>query len=168
MSARRYNRSAQVSACSVVSVPFELDVSVGHSACSVVTVPFELDVSVGQSQFDQRANIKFMCKLGKSASETLSALQQVYEWLLAVLYSENGPQVDTFRNHGGHQIECDGRTPEDYKRSLLPVLPTMAGSIEQVCVCARVLLWMWSVKRCRMSYHYSAIPPFRELFDCPS
>jgi len=32
-------------------------------------------------------------------------------------------------------IECDDRTPEDSKKSLLPVLPTMAGSIEQVCVC---------------------------------
>jgi len=30
------------------------------------------------SQFEQRANIKFMCRLRKSASETLSALQQVY------------------------------------------------------------------------------------------
>jgi histone-lysine N-methyltransferase SETMAR len=30
------------------------------------------------SQFEQRANIKFMCRLGISASETLSALQQVY------------------------------------------------------------------------------------------
>jgi hypothetical protein len=29
-------------------------------------------------QFEQRANTKFMCKLEKSASETLSALQQVY------------------------------------------------------------------------------------------
>jgi hypothetical protein len=32
MSARRRNRSGQVSVCSVVTVPFELDVSVGHSA----------------------------------------------------------------------------------------------------------------------------------------
>jgi hypothetical protein len=39
-----------------------------------------------------------------------------------------------------HQIECDGRTPEGSKRSLPPVLPTTAGSTEQVCVCARVLL----------------------------
>jgi hypothetical protein len=30
------------------------------------------------SQFEQHANIKFMCKLGKSASETLMALQRVY------------------------------------------------------------------------------------------
>uniref|UniRef100_A0A8C4X9K6 Protein GVQW3-like n=1 Tax=Erpetoichthys calabaricus TaxID=27687 RepID=A0A8C4X9K6_ERPCA len=30
------------------------------------------------SQFEQRVNIRFMCKLGKSASETLAALQQVY------------------------------------------------------------------------------------------
>jgi len=59
------------------------------------------------------------------------------EWLLVVPYSENGPQGDAFRNHGGHQIECDGRTPEDSKRSLPPVLPTMAGSMEQLCVCAQ-------------------------------
>jgi hypothetical protein len=31
-------------------------------------------------------------------------------------------------------IGCDDQTLEDSKRSLLPVLPTMAGSIEQVCV----------------------------------
>jgi len=41
-----------------------------------------------------------------------------------------------------------------------------------VCVCvrarARVLLWRWLDKRCHMSYHYSAIPQFRELFDWPS
>jgi len=55
-------------------------------------------------------------------------------WLLALPYSENGPQGDTFHNHGGYQIEWDGRTPEDSKRSLLPVLPKMAGSMEQVCV----------------------------------
>jgi transposase len=30
------------------------------------------------SQFEQHANIKFMCRLGKSASEMLSALKQVY------------------------------------------------------------------------------------------
>jgi hypothetical protein len=30
------------------------------------------------SQFEQHVNIKFMGKLEKSASETLSALQQVY------------------------------------------------------------------------------------------
>ena len=40
-------------------------------------------------------------------------------------------------HHGGHQIECDGRTPEDSKRSLPPVLPTLSGSMEQVCVCAQ-------------------------------
>jgi transposase len=31
-------------------------------------------------QFEQHANIKFMCKLGKSASEMLSVLQQVYSY----------------------------------------------------------------------------------------
>ena len=71
-------------------------------------------------------------------------------------------------HHGGHRIECDGWTPEDSKRSLPPVHPTMAGSMEQVCVFARVWLWRWLDKRCHISYHYSAIPQFRELCDCPS
>ena len=71
-------------------------------------------------------------------------------------------------HHGGHRIECDGWTPEDSKRSLPPVHPTMAGSMEQVCVCVRVWFWRWLDKRCHMSYHYSAIPQFRELCDCPS
>jgi hypothetical protein len=44
----------------------------------------------------------------------------------------------------------------------------VAGSMEQVCVRARVLLWRWLGKCCCMSYHYSAIPPFRELFSCHS
>jgi len=85
------------------------------------------------------------------------------EWILALPYSENGPQGDAFRNHGGHQIECDGGTPEDSKRRLLPVLPTMAGSKEQVCVRVRVLIWRWLGKRCRMSCHYSAIPHGRTM-----
>jgi len=34
-------------------------------------------------------------------------------------------------------MECEGQTPEDSKRSLPPVLPTMAGLTEQVCVCAQ-------------------------------
>ena len=37
-----------------------------------------------------------------------------------------------------------------------------------VCVRARVLLWRWLGKRCHMSYHFGAIPHFRELFDCPT
>ena len=61
MSAHWRNRSGQVSVCSVITVPFELDVSVGHSA----------------RQFEPRANIKLMCKLGKFASETLSVLSVI-------------------------------------------------------------------------------------------
>ena len=72
------------------------------------------------------------------------------EWLLVVPCTENGPQVDAFCNHGGHQIERDGRTPEDSKRNVPPVLPTMAVAMEQVWVCARVLLWRWLVKRCHI------------------
>jgi hypothetical protein len=44
-------------------------------------------------------------------------------WVSELLFAENGPQGDTFRNHVGHKIECD---------SLLRVLPTMAGSMEEV------------------------------------
>jgi hypothetical protein len=36
-----------------------------------------------------------------------------------------------------YQVECDGRTPEDSRRSHPSVLPTMARSMQQVCVCAR-------------------------------
>jgi hypothetical protein len=46
------------------------------------------------------------------------------------------------------------------------------GASVCVCVCARtcarVLLWRWLGKHCHMSYRYSAIPHFQELFDCPS
>ena len=88
-----------------------------------------------------------------------------FEWLLV----ENGPQLqeDPFHNHGGRQIKCDGLTPLGSKRSLPPVLPTMVGSNEQVCVCPRVLLWRWLGKHCHKSYHCSVIPPFREIFECP-
>ena len=90
------------------------------------------------------------------------------EWLSAVPCSENMPQGGRVSHHGGHRIECDGSTPEDSKRSLPPVHSTMAGSMEQVCVWARVWLWRWLDKCCHMSYHYSTIPQFRELCDCPS
>jgi hypothetical protein len=73
-------------------------------------------------------------------------------------YSPDAPQGDTFHNRGGHEIECDSRTPEDSKRSLLSVLPTMAGSMEQVCARARVLLWRWLGKRMSyiaVQYHHS-------------
>jgi hypothetical protein len=51
---------------------------------------------------------------------------------LAVPFSENGTEGDTFRNHGGHEIECDGGSPEDSKRSLPLLLPTMAGSLKNL------------------------------------
>jgi hypothetical protein len=89
------------------------------------------------------------------------------DWLLAVPYSENGPQKDTFRNRGGHKIERDGWTPEDSKRSLTPVLPTVAGWSKCVRACARILFWRWLSKCCRKTY-YIAIPSFWELFDCHS
>jgi hypothetical protein len=57
--------------------------------------------------------------------------------ILTVLYFENQPERACYSSHGGHQIECDGLTPEDYKTILPLVLPTMAGEMEQVCVCVQ-------------------------------
>jgi hypothetical protein len=59
-------------------------------------------------------------------------------WLFPTL--KMGLKVTRFATM--EDIECDGRTAEDSKRSLPPVLPTLFGSMEQVCVCgcARVLL----------------------------
>jgi hypothetical protein len=37
----------------------------------------------------------------------------------------------------GHQMECEGRVPEDSNRSLQPVLPAVAGSVEPACVCVQ-------------------------------
>ena len=51
-----------------------------------------------------------------------------------------GHKRDAFPNNGENQIECDNRTPEDSKRSPPPVLPTMPGSMEHLCVCPKVLL----------------------------
>jgi hypothetical protein len=65
------------------------------------------------------------------------------EWLSVVHYSENVPQGDTLHNQVGRQIECNSLTLENSKRSLQPVLSAMVGSMEQMCVCARVLLWRW-------------------------
>jgi hypothetical protein len=49
------------------------------------------------------------------------------------------------------------------------VLPTIEDLWSKcVCVRARALLWRWLGKCYHMSYHYSTIPPFQELFDCPS
>jgi hypothetical protein len=62
------------------------------------------------------------------------------EWRLAVPYCENEPLGDTFPNHGVRQMEWDGRTPEDSKRSLPPVLPTRAWSMEQVCELRYILI----------------------------
>jgi hypothetical protein len=38
---------------------------------------------------------------------------------------ENRPQGDTFPNHEVYQVECDGRTPEDFNGSLPLVLQSV-------------------------------------------
>jgi hypothetical protein len=65
---------------------------------------------------------------------TLRILLQV---TLAVPYSENCPQGDTFHSHGELQIECNGQSLEHSKINLLPVLSITAG-LMCVCVCVCV------------------------------
>jgi hypothetical protein len=52
-----------------------------RSGCILEPVSHEgvSKLSGAMSHFEQTANIKLMCKLGKSASETLQTLQTVYE-----------------------------------------------------------------------------------------
>jgi hypothetical protein len=87
--------------------------------------------------------------------------------LLAVPYSETGPQGDRFRDHGGYQIKRDGRTPEDSNKIPPPVLPAMAGSIEQVRAQGSYCQGHW-ISVAVMSHHSGAMSPFRELPDCLS
>jgi hypothetical protein len=65
---------------------------------------------------------------------------------LAVPHAENGPQGDTFRNHGGHQIKCHGRTPKN-----------------SLCVCACVRVSFAVCHAITVQYHYSG-----NVFDSPS
>ena len=60
------------------------------------------------SQFEQRANIKFMFRLGKSASETLSALQQV-NGITALKKSAVYEWFSRFKN-GQEKLEDDQRS----------------------------------------------------------
>jgi transposase len=75
------------------------------------------------SQLEQRANIKFMCRWGKSASETLSALQQVYGDT-ALKKSAVYDWFSRFKN-GQEKLEDD-------QRSGRPSTSRTAGMIENV------------------------------------
>jgi hypothetical protein len=59
-------------------------------------------------QFLGEKNIPLITQLSYSLDLVLSDF-----WLFPTL--ENGPQVDTFCNCEGLQMECDGQTPEDSK-----------------------------------------------------
>jgi hypothetical protein len=74
--------------------------------------------SVVWQQYMDETNISFITQPPHSPDLALSGF-----WL-SVPYSENGPQGEMFRSHGGHQTECDGRNPKDTESSLPPVIPT--------------------------------------------
>ncbi|PNF21376.1 hypothetical protein B7P43_G15469 [Cryptotermes secundus] len=82
-------------------------------------------------QFEQRANIEFMCKLGKFASETLLGLQQIYG--------------DTALNKSAvyywfSRFKDGQETSEDDQRSGRPSTPRteeMIGKVRQLIRCDR-------------------------------
>ena len=162
-------------------VELEQDAGISHGSIHAI-LPKDLKMRLVSAKFvpcgfcitmTHRATHRLLCSNSSPRKAFLSSPNHRTLWIslrvtfgcsLFWKYASRG----RVSHHGGHRIECDGWTPEDSKRSLPPVHPTMAGSMEQVCVCARVWLWRWLDKRCPMSYHYSAIPQFRELCDCPS
>ena len=75
------------------------------------------------SQFEERANIRFMCRWGKSASETLSALQQVY----GDTTLKKSAVYDWFAGFKNGQ-----ETLEDYQRSRRPSTSRTEEMIEKV------------------------------------
>ncbi|PNF25580.1 hypothetical protein B7P43_G03820 [Cryptotermes secundus] len=83
------------------------------------------------SQFEQRANIKFICKLRKSASETQSALQQVY----GDIALKKSAVYDWFS-----QFKSGQETSEDDQRSRRPLTSRtkeMIGKVRQLIRCDR-------------------------------
>jgi len=111
-----------------------------HSTSSIVAkrVPLRPIFRVGNSQKSLGAR-SFVVQQFLAEKSTPVVTQPPYSPDFAPsdfwLFLENGPQGDAFRNHERYRMECNGRTPEDSKISLPPVVPTMARSMEQVCVC---------------------------------
>jgi hypothetical protein len=75
------------------------------------------------SQFEQRANIKFTCRLGKCASEALSALQQVY--------GDTAPKESAVYNWFS-QFKNRQEMLEDDQHSRRPLTSRTEGMIEKV------------------------------------
>ena len=93
------------------------------------------------------------------------SLEVRLEWLLDVpYYKKKQKKTQSWKKSNWMLRPNSGK----FQKSLPPVLPTMVGSNKQACVCPRVLTWRWLGKHCHKSYHCSAIPPFRELFECHS
>jgi hypothetical protein len=94
-------------------------------------------------------------------------------WLLSFSYGVSIPAItqpdlapSDFWLFHTLKMACKGThfaTIEDIKlnskRSHPSVLPSLAGSMEQVRVCTRVLLWRWLGKSCHMSYHCNTTIP---------
>jgi hypothetical protein len=61
-------------------------------------------------------------------------------WLFPTL--KMGLNGDAFYNRGGHQIECDGRTPEDSKEAFRRCFQQWQDRWSKcVCVCVCVCVW---------------------------
>jgi hypothetical protein len=128
----------RVSACSVVIVPFELDVSVGHSASRYA----QSHTSLVVQQFLAEKNFLVITQPPYSPISLRVTFGCFLLWKLA----SRGHVSQPWRTSNRTRRPNSGR----FRKNLLPMLPTMAGSMEQVRVCARVLLWRWLDKRCHM------------------
>ena len=82
-----------------------------------------------------RATHILLCSNSSPRKTFLSSPNHRNRVTLVFPYSENGPQGDAFCNHGGHQIDCDGRNPEDSKEPSAGA--SNNGRIDEASVCVR-------------------------------
>jgi hypothetical protein len=82
--------------------------------------------------------------LAKNSPVITQPLWSRSKWLLAVPYSEKGPQGDTFCNYGGHRIECRSWTRKIPKEAFHWCFPQWQNWwSKRVCACTSTCLFSW-------------------------
>jgi hypothetical protein len=156
-------------------VELEQEVCTSHGSTHAI-LSDDLKMRRG-SAITHRASHRLLCS-NSSPTTVLSGFRS--EWHLIVPYSENGRQgrvsqpwstSNRMRRPNSGKLQTNPSSGASNNGRIDGAGICLFGWLF-VCVCARararILLWRWLGKRCHMSYHYSAIPHFRELFDSPS